>query len=327
MILITGGAGYVGGQFVRTYLANFPKEQVVVVDNLSEGHDLSLPKGNNVKFIEENIGNVQAMKLILSENKVEAVVHFAASAYVGESQTNPFKYYENNVISSINLFKAMEESHVRKIVFSSTCATYGNPKYIPLDESHPQEPVNVYGTTKWILEKVLRSLSETADWSYVALRYFNASGADDSGEVGESHDPETHLIPLVLKVAAGKLDHVDLYGNDYDTKDGTCIRDYIHVADLAQAHCAALEALKHGKAALEINLGTSVGASILEVLAMCKEVTGKEIATTFAPRRWGDPPVLVANYSKAAAQLNWQPRHDLRKIVESAWKWEQNRRY
>ncbi|HEY9712968.1 MAG TPA: UDP-glucose 4-epimerase GalE, partial [Chroococcales cyanobacterium] len=266
MILTTGGAGYVGSQFLRTYLARNPGKDLVVVDDLSEGHEQSLP-GERVHFVRQCIGDVEAMKQVFAKFGVEAVVHFAASAYVGESQTHPFKYYQNNVINSINLFKAMEESNIRKLVFSSTCATYGDPKYLPLDEEHPQNPVNVYGTTKLIVEKILKNLHETLGWSYAALRYFNASGADESGLIGEKHDPETHLIPLILQVAAGRRDHVKIFGDDYDTRDGTCIRDYVHVIDLAEAHLAALELVSREKVGMAANLGTAHGASILEVLS------------------------------------------------------------
>lgn len=329
MILVTGGAGYVGSHFLQAYRAGHPDSAVVIVDDLSQGHVESLPAGADVHFHQENIGDQKAMIDILNRYSVETVVHFAASAYVGESQIDPFKYFQNNVINSINLFNSMQVAAVKKIVFSSTCASYGNPQYTPIDEQHPQQPVNVYGLTKYMLEKALMSLSQTLEWSFVALRYFNAAGADPQGRIGESHYPETHLIPLVLKAARGEIESVRINGTDYETKDGTCVRDYIHVMDLAQAHCAAIDFLNANSdgTSLCINLGTSHGASVLEVIETCEQVTGKKISTQRVERRSGDPAALVANYSKAESILSWKPQHDLRSILSSAWNWEQNRRY
>jgi UDP-glucose 4-epimerase len=325
MILVTGGAGYVGSHFLHEY-ARTGRGQCIVVDNLTEGHNHAI--GNHgSKLVQCSIGDQKALDQLFQENDIEAVVHFAANAYVGESQENPFKYLNNNVVQSINLFETMERHGVRKLVFSSTCATYGTPEYVPLDEKHAQHPVNVYGNTKLITEHVLRSLAETKDWSFIALRYFNAAGAAQDGSIGESHDPETHLIPLVLQAGLGKSPHVNVLGDDYETKDGTCIRDYIHVTDLATAHCQALDLLRNKRAAEFINLGTEHGASVKEIIALCGEVTGLNIPVKVAPRRSGDPPVLVANAAKANQILNWRPSHDLRSIVETAWKWEQNRRY
>jgi UDP-glucose 4-epimerase len=223
----------------------------------------------------------------------------------------------------------MERNGVRKIVFSSTCASYGVPEYVPIDEKHPQRPVNVYGNTKLIVEKILHSLAETRGWSFVALRYFNAAGAADDGSLGESHDPETHLIPLILKVASGELPHVNINGDDYETPDGTCVRDYIHVTDLARAHCQALDLLRTKPAGTRecINLGTEHGASVKEVISVCEAITGKKIRTVVAPRRSGDPAKLVANAAVAEKVLGWKPQYDLKSILETAWRWEQNRRY
>jgi UDP-glucose 4-epimerase len=324
MILVTGGAGYVGSHFLHQY-SKSKQSGVVVVDNLCEGHRQALPE--NCQFVECGIGDQKALDKIFSENKIDAVVHFAANAYVGESQEDPFKYLHNNVVQTINLFEAMERHGVRKLVFSSTCATYGVPDYVPLDEGHPQRPVSVYGNTKVIVEKIMQSLAETKQWSFVALRYFNAAGASDDGTIGENHDPETHLIPLALKAALGTIVHLNVLGDDYPTKDGTCIRDYIHVNDLASAHQQALDLLNSKQSAEFINLGTEHGMSVKEVIDVCAAVTGKKIPIRIAPRRSGDPPVLVANAEKARKLLGWQPRYDLQKIVESAWKWEQNRRY
>jgi len=325
MILVTGGAGYVGSHFVREYSRRKGASELVVVDNLCEGHGQALKNG--VRLINCNIGDQEQLSKIFTEHEIEAVVHFAANAYVGESQENPFKYLHNNVVQSINLFEAMEKHQVRKLVFSSTCATYGTPEYTPLDEKHPQRPVNVYGNTKLITEQILHSLAETKNWSYVALRYFNAAGADEDGDIGESHDPEPHIIPRALKAGTGELSHVDILGDDYETRDGTCIRDYIHVTDLASAHISALELMKTKQIRECVNLGTEYGASVKEVVNICSDVIGRQVPTRIAPRRSGDPPILVAKNAKAKNVLGWQPKYDLKRIVESAWKWEQNRKF
>lgn len=327
MILVTGGAGYIGSHFIRAYLEKAPNAAVVAVDNLSEGHKESLPDTSHVYFLHKDAGNVEALKAVFERFPIRAVVHFAASCYVGESEGDPIKYFKNNVVQSLNLFEAMEETGVRKIVFSSSCATYGNPEYSPLDERHRQEPVNVYGRTKLMVEQTLQALVTRLGWSCVSLRYFNAAGADDSGQIGESHEPETHLIPLALQTAKGERQSLKVYGNDYDTEDGTCIRDYIHVNDLADAHCQALKLLENGKRWEAINLGTTSGASVLQIIEMCRQVTGKDIPYEIAPRRPGDPPCLVAESSKAASLLDWKPKYDLRRIIETAWSWEQNRRF
>lgn len=326
MILATGGAGYVGSHFVRAYRSKLPKAPIVVVDDLSTGHRESLPD-ENIHFYQVNIGDKSRMAEIFKQHTVDCVVHFAASAYVCESQKEPFKYLENNLVNSINLFQSMDSAGVRKIVFSSTCATYGLPQSIPIDESHPQEPVNVYGLTKLMIEKTLDSLASTLGWSYAALRYFNAAGAHPEGIVGESHVPETHIIPLLLAAAVNPQVVIPICGTDYPTTDGTCVRDYIHVMDLADAHLSAIDHLLSGKPNLLVNLGTSSGASVLELIELCQEVTGRKIQTVPAARRWGDPPTLVADYSKAASVLAWKPKHTLKSIIETAWNWEQNRLY
>lgn len=327
MIMVTGGAGYIGSHFVHSYLKNFPDDKVVVVDNLSEGHEQALPKSDRVIFYRQDVGNVAEITKILTANSVEAVVHFAASCYVGESQKNPPKYFRNNAINGLSLFEAMEQCGVRRFVLSSTCATYGNPKTIPMDESHPQEPINVYGLTKLMLERALAAYSENRGWSYIALRYFNAAGASDDASIGESHDPETHIIPLALQTAIGKRDRVEVYGNDYDTPDGTCIRDYIHVNDLAEAHLQALDLTKTGSIGDAINLGTTHGASVKEIIELCRKISGKQIPANIVARRSGDPPRLVADNRKAARVLNWRPKYDLEAIIRTAWNWEQNRKF
>lgn len=325
MLLITGGAGYVGSHFIHEQLRR-AKQELVVVDNLSEGRREAL-RHPDTRLVECNVGDGDALDNVFEEYDIDVVVHFAANAYVGESQEKPFKYFQNNVNQSINLFQAMERHGVRKIVFSSTCATYGVPEYLPIDEKHPQHPVNVYGTTKLMVEHVLRSLADTRQWSFVALRYFNAAGAAVDGTIGECHDPETHLIPLVLQAASGKNVDLMVNGDDYDTRDGTCIRDYVHVTDLAAAHCAAVEMLRNERVADYINLGTEHGASIKEVIGASCGITGKDIPFKVAPRRPGDPPMLVAKAAKAAKVLGWQAQHDLNSIITTAWNWEKNRAF
>jgi UDP-glucose 4-epimerase len=327
MILVTGGAGYVGSHFVRRYCALNPEGQVIVVDNLSEGQEEALAGLSSVVFKQEDIGNYDAMKELFSKYAVDCVVHFAANAYISESQRNPNKYFHNNVINTLTLFRAMEECNVRKIVFSSTCATYGNPQYLPIDEKHPQDPINIYGLTKMIVEKVLAGYADTCGWSYIALRYFNACGADESGMIGESHDPETHIIPLALMVASGRLEAVEIYGGDYDSPDGTCIRDYVHVTDLANAHLQAMKLLKNQKGGDVINLGATCGASVKEIINICEEVTGSKIPYRIAPRREGDPSCLVADAKKAGVKLQWKPTYDLKRAIETAWHWEKNRQF
>lgn len=327
MILVTGGAGYIGSHFVRYYTQCRPAEKVVVLDNLVEGHLEALEGLSNVHFERADINDFDAVKEILKKHSVDAVVHFASYCYVGESQENPSKYYENNVVGSISLFRAMDECGVKKLVFSSSCATYGVPTKLPIDETHPQNPINVYGLTKFLIERILEGYAYTKDWSFTALRYFNAAGAHPEALIGESHAPETHIIPLALKTALGTKEQLHVYGDDYETPDGSCIRDYIHVEDLASAHLLAVEKLSEQKGGQFINLGTAHGASVKEIVALCEEITGKKINHSFSPRRSGDPARLVADPAKAVSYLGWRPQHDLRSIIETAWKWEQNRRY
>jgi len=327
MILVTGGAGYVGSHFVKAYLEHDRQTNIVVIDNLSRGHKEALPKSNRVIFILCEIGDKEAVGKIFSTYAIDSVVHFAAKAYVHESQLDPFGYFRSNVLASIALFELMEKHQVRKIVFSSSCALYGVPNYLPLDEEHPLKPTNVYGLTKLMIEQTLSSLSETLGWRSISLRYFNAAGASDAGEIGESHDPETHLIPNLLKAAKGTTASVMIYGTDYQTKDGTCIRDYVHVSDLASGHVRALAFLTTMKdpEALAFNLGTSIGSSVLEVIEVCEKVSGRKISQQTMPRRFGDSPVLVADASRAKRVLGWKPNYSLKYSVETAWNWELNR--
>jgi UDP-glucose 4-epimerase len=315
-ILITGGAGYIGS--VTTELLRARGEAVVVLDNLSRGfRDAVAPE---VPFYQGNVGDRELVTRIVREHDVDACVHFAAFAYVGESVNQPALYYENNVEQGIRLLGSLIESGVRRFVFSSTCATYGEPQRIPISEEHPQLPTNPYGWSKLFLERIMRDYDHSYGLRFVALRYFNAAGA--TPERGERHDPETHLIPLVLQAAQGVTKHVTVFGNDYDTKDGTCVRDYIHVSDLAAAHALALDHLRAGNASTPINLGNGHGYSVLEVVEAARTVTGRKIAIDMQGRRAGDPSHLVADAAKARTVLGWQPqRPDLTAIISSAWQW------
>jgi UDP-glucose 4-epimerase len=315
-ILVTGGAGYIGS--VTTELLRARGEQVVVLDNLSRGHRAAVAP--EVAFYEGNVGDSELVKRIAREHGIDACIHFAAFAYVGESVVQPALYYENNVEQGIRLLGALTTAGVRRVVFSSTCATYGEPQRIPIDEEHQQLPTNPYGWSKLFVERIMADYDRAYDLRFVALRYFNASGA--TPERGEHHEPETHLIPLVLKAAQGEIEHVTVFGSDYATPDGTCVRDYIHVSDLAVAHALSLEYLRSGNASTAINLGNGQGYSVLEVIEAARQVTGKEIASDIQGRRPGDPSHLVADAARARKVLGWQPQHpDLAAIIGSAWEW------
>ncbi len=324
MILVTGGAGYIGSHYLL--YAHQHGEKLVVLDNLSYGHREAVPDG--VPLIEGEMGNRALLDEIFSTYEIDAVVHFAAYAYVGESVTAPAKYYANNTVSTLAVLDAMRDHDVRHFVFSSTCATYGNPEYVPMDEKHPQNPINPYGESKFFVEKILKAYDHAYGLKYTALRYFNAAGADPEGKIGESHDPETHLIPLILQTAMGKRDAISIFGTDYDTPDGTCIRDYIHILDLAQAHALALENMRVGKSSSIHNLGCEHGYSVREVIAACEKISGRNITQKELPRRAGDPPRLVASAAKAKSELNWKPKYtDIDEIIKHAWNWETNRTY
>ena len=317
MILIVGGAGYIGSHANKELTKRGYK--TLILDNLVYGHEASVKWGS---FVLGDLGDKETLRKIFIEYKIEAVMHFAAFAYVGESVTDPAKYYQNNVVNTINLLDVMLESGVKKFIFSSTCATYGDPIEIPITETHPQAPINPYGQSKLMVEKILADYSHAYDLKYVALRYFNAAGADADAEIGEDHDPETHLIPLVLDVALGKREQINVFGSDYETKDGTAVRDYIHVTDLADAHILALEYLKKGEPSTVFNLGNGLGYSVQEVIDVAKKVTGEEIKTVYAPRREGDPAILIGGAEKAIKVLGWKPRFaKLEQIIETAWKW------
>ncbi len=311
-IFVTGGAGYIGSICVEQLLA--AGHQVTVFDNLSEGHRLAVDPGANLSV--GDLQNREEIEGAVREAKPDAVMHFAANALVGESMENPSKYFRNNVSAGINLLDAMVSSGVGKLVFSSTCATFGPPDRLPIDETLPQRPINPYGESKLIFEKILRWYDEIHGIKAVALRYFNAAGATE--KYGEDHRIETHLIPNVLKVALGQKSHVDIYGTDYETPDGTCVRDYIHILDLAQAHMLALQTANGAR----YNLGTGGGTSVREIVACCERVTGKKIAVVEKPRRPGDPARLIAASDKIQGELGWKPRfQSIEAIIESAWAW------
>lgn len=321
--LVTGGAGYIGSHTVRHLRER--GYRCLVVDNLVYGHREAVGDSD---FYHMDIGDEQALSALMRKNAVDAVIHFAAYTYVGESVTQPQKFYRNNVGGALSLLSAMLEAGVGNIIFSSTCATYGDPLYMPLDEAHPRKPVSPYGKTKFIIEQCLEDYHAAYGLQYMILRYFNAAGADPEGRLGESHTPETHLIPLVLKAAKGELPNIKVFGTDYDTPDGTCIRDYIHVDDLAAAHRLSAEHLHSGGESRCLNLGTGQGHSVLEVIEAVRQVTGAPAPVEYAPRRAGDPPVLFAANAEARAVLGWEPAYmDLARIVETAWRWERNKRF
>jgi len=313
-ILVTGGAGYIGSHTAK--LLRLEGLEPVVYDNLTTGNRSSVRWG---PFVQGDILDAVRLADVLAHYLPDAVVHFAASAYVGESVADPAKYYRNNVRGTLSLLDACRQVGLNKVIFSSSCATYGVPEVLPIDEATPQAPISPYGRTKLIAEHVLADFAAAFGLNYVSLRYFNACGADPEGDLGEWHDPETHLIPRALMAAAGKIPHLEVFGEDYDTPDGTCIRDYIHVTDLARAHVLAYEHLVRGGQNLAVNLGTGRGFSIREVLRMVGEVTGRDVPVVFRPRRAGDPPVLYADASLAYQTLGFLPQHsDLKTIVRTA---------
>ena len=317
-LLVLGGAGYIGS---HTALELIKKgHEVIVVDNLVTGYEKAIP--DKAVFYQGDIRNFDFLDNLFKKERIDAVIHFAAYSLVGESVTNPLKYYDNNLYGTKVLLEAMIKNNVNKIVFSSTAATYGEPENIPILESDRTCPTNPYGETKLAMEKMFHWASKAHGLSYVSLRYFNACGADATGQIGEAHNPESHLIPLVLQVPNGKRESVSIYGTDYDTPDGTCIRDYIHVTDLAEAHILAVEHLAKGGESNIFNLGNGVGYSVREVIETARRVTGHPIPATEVPRRAGDPARLVASGEKAKNILGWEPKiKQLDEIVESAWKW------
>jgi UDP-glucose 4-epimerase len=319
-ILVTGGAGYIGSHTVL-YLKQ-RGEEVIVLDNLQKGHrDAVL----DAKFYKGDLKDDGILDQIFKTHHIDAVIHFAANSLVGESVEKPLEYYDNNVIGTYHLVKKMIEHGVKKIVFSSTAATYGNPVRVPIQEDDPTVPTNPYGDTKLAIEKMLKWADGAYGLKSVSLRYFNAAGADPEGRIGEDHTPETHLIPIVLQVALGQRDKVSIYGDDYPTEDGTCIRDYIHVMDLAEAHFLALQKLNNTNESGVYNLGNGKGFSVKEVIETCRKVTKREIPVEIAPRRAGDPAVLIASSEKAKRELGWEPKYpSLEEIITHAWNWHKN---
>ena len=321
VILVTGGAGYIGAHACKALCGLGYK--VVVFDNLEYGHREFVKWGD---FVEGDLNSPKALRALFDKYRPEAVMHFAAYAYVGESVENPSRYYQNNVVGSLNLIETVRDFDVENFVFSSTCATYGVPESVPISEDHPQNPINPYGETKLIIEKMLRDFDLAYGTRSVSLRYFNAAGADEGSEVGEDHSPETHLIPLVLDAAAGLRPQIKIFGTDYDTPDGTCIRDYIHVSDLADAHILALKYLINGGESAAFNLGNGKGYSVREVIEAAERVTGQKVPVVEGDRRPGDPPSLVGSADKIKDALGWQPkRTDIDAIIKDAWRWHQKR--
>ena len=317
-VLICGGAGYVGSHNVRAFAQK--GEEVIVVDSLETGHRAAVPEG--IKFYHADIRNAEALDKIFAENEIESVVHFCAYSLVGESMEKPLKYFDNNVGGMISLLEAMQKHEVKRIIFSSTAATYGEPKKVPILETDPTIPTNPYGESKRIMEKMMNWVSRLHDIRYVSLRYFNVAGAWHDGSIGEDHHPESHLIPLILQVPLGKRDHITVYGDDYPTQDGTCIRDYIHTEDLARAHILALEYLRNGGESNIFNLGSGDGYSVMEMITAARKVTGHPIPAQVGTRRPGDPAKLVADSSKAQSILKWKPEITrMEDIIATAWKW------
>ncbi|MFN0198164.1 MAG: UDP-glucose 4-epimerase GalE [Planctomycetaceae bacterium] len=317
-ILVTGGAGYIGSHVTQQLVRS--GYRVVVIDNLHRGHREAVDP--QAQFYQLALSETAQIAEVMQRHEVDAVMHFAALAYVGESVTEPIRYYENNVAGSLSLLKAMQLSEVRKIIFSSTCATYGIPAQLPIDECTPQFPINPYGWSKFFVERILTDTHQAdSEFASVCLRYFNVAGCAADGSIGEDHDPETHLIPVLLQVALGQRPHVTVFGTDYPTPDGTCIRDYIHVEDLANAHIFALKSLQSGDARV-YNLGIGNGFSVNEVIAAARKVTGAEIPVIYGDRRPGDPPILFTRSERIRTELGWSPQYtDLTEIIGTAWNW------
>lgn len=317
-ILVTGGAGYIGSHTVH-WLHRMGL-RVVVLDNLVYGHRQAVPEG--IPFYEGDIADAKLTEEIFRAHQVDSMIHFAAYAYVGESVSDPLKYYDNNVGRTASLLRNAVRNGCRHVVFSSTCATYGIPDRLPITESQVQHPINPYGRSKRMVEEMLRDCGEADGLGWVALRYFNAAGAQEDGMIGEDHNPETHLIPNVFRAIRGEMPALTLFGDDYDTPDGTCVRDYIHVVDLASAHELALRYLRGGGASIACNVGTGTGTSVREIIAAVEDVSGREVPVEIHPRRAGDPPVLVADASLARQRFDWKPAYlDIRETVRTAWNW------
>lgn len=320
MILVVGGAGYIGSHFVKELVCS---HNVVVLDNLSTGHRWAVD--DKAIFVQGDLGNNQVVQQLFDSYQIEAVLHFAAYSLVGESVKDPLKYYENNVVATFNLLKLMKENNINNFIFSSTAATYGIPQVELIDEQTPTYPINPYGHSKLMVEQMIKDFSKSYGLNYVILRYFNAAGADESGLIGECHTPETHLIPLVLQHLLGQRESISVYGTDYNTPDGTCIRDYIHVTDIAKAHVVVLDQLLAGKKLNTVyNLGNGNGYSVKQVIDMCQKVTGKKANVQYVGSREGDPGILVANAEKIYNEFGWKAYQDLFSIINSAYRWHLN---
>jgi len=319
-VLVTGGAGYIGSHTVRE-LQKLGRK-VVVYDNLSRGHREAV---QGAPLVVGDLLDFERLEKIIREYEVTSVIHFAADSQVGESMVHPEKYYFNNVTGTLNLLKAMKNNGVKRIVFSSSAATYGEPEAVPITEDLPKNPTSVYGRTKWMMEQIMNDYDKAYGLKYIALRYFNAAGADPDADIGEDHHPETHLIPIIMQVLLGKRESVSIFGVDYPTPDGTCIRDYIHVTDLASAHILALDALENGKESSVYNLGNGNGFSVKEIIDTVEKVTGKKVPRVEAERRPGDPAVLIASSQKIMKELGWKPKFNrIEQIIETAWRWHES---
>ena len=317
-VLVTGGAGYIGSHTCKLLAQR--GLQPVVLDNLVRGHRQAVRWG---PFHHGDIADAELVRQLVQEYGIQSLIHFAAYAYVGESMERPQEYFDNNVVRGLSLLRAAMDAGVRHVVFSSTCAVYGVPAEVPITETQPTQPVNPYGETKLCIERALHWLGSCRDLRWMALRYFNAAGADPEGEIGEDHQPETHLIPRIMQAALGQIPRLEVFGTDYPTADGTAVRDYIHVTDLAEAHVRALEHLQGGGESMPINLGTGEGSSVLELIAATEKIAARPVPVLTAPRRAGDPPVLVADPARARRVLGWTPRHSSREeILQTAWQWQ-----
>ncbi|HWO77352.1 MAG TPA: UDP-glucose 4-epimerase GalE [Bacillus sp. (in: firmicutes)] len=317
-VLVLGGAGYIGSHAVYQLLD--AGEHVVIIDNLETGHREAVhPKA---VFYKGDMRDIEFLRSVFEKESIDAVIHFAAHSLVGESMEDPIKYFDNNVFGTQVLLKVMVEHNIKKIVFSSTAATYGEPETVPITETVPTNPTNTYGETKLTMEKLMKWTEQAHGIQYVSLRYFNVAGARETAEIGEDHRPETHLIPIILQTALGQRSHMTIFGEDYDTPDGTCIRDYIHVEDLINAHLLALHYLRNGGKSDIFNLGSSQGFSVKEIIEAARRVTGKDIPAQIGARRTGDPSILIASSEKAKQKLGWNPtRTSIEKIIEDAWRW------
>ena len=318
-ILLVGGAGYIGSHMIKRFQQT--DHQIEILDNLSTGYEENV---QNYKFHKCDLSNKEQTHQILKDNKYDVIMHFASFINVGESYDNPKKYYENNVTNTLNLLDCMVDLKISKFIFSSTAAVYGEPSLIPIDEEQPLKPVNPYGNTKAIVENILAEYDKAYGLKYISLRYFHACGAHVDGTIGERHDPETHLIPLILQAASGRIENITIYGSDYPTKDGTCIRDYVHVMDLVEAHLLALDNLAINQTSNIFNIGSNNGFSVNDIIQVAEEVSKKKIPTIIGSKRKGDPSKLVADNKKISRELNWNPQYsDLKTIISTAWNWEQ----